>query len=157
MDKGFTLLEIIIAIVVITAGIAGTYAVVSRVLFLNYENTNRFIAAYLAQEGLEVVRNIRDTNWLEITPFDDGLSNGEWRVQYNGNGLLSFIDEPLKIDANGFYNYDSGDDSRFARKVSIAHPLADKINVKVQITWPANRSLGSRESFEIQENLYDWR
>lgn len=152
MKNAFTLLEIIIAIFVITVGIAGVYAVVSRTLSLSYYNSARFLASLLTQEGFEVVRNIRDSNWLGNLAFDTGLDDGDWLVQYNRSQLLPFSDQVLKIDDQGFYNYDSGAETQFKRKVAISHLTSDKIKVKIQVTWP-----GRGSPFEAQEILQNWR
>ena len=150
--KGFTLLEIMIAISVMTIGIMGIYALVPKIISIGGANNNRFIASQLAREGLEIVRNIRDTNWLEGNSFDQGLNNGDWRVQYNRDYLLSFSDEPLKIDAQGFYNYNSDQLTKFKRKVTISHPESNNLDVKIQITWS-----GKGSPFIIKEKIYDWK
>ena len=151
-SKGFTFLEVMIAISVITIGIIGIYTLIPRVISITSANIDKFIASQLGEEGIEVVRNIRDSNWLkEGTAWDNGLTDGDWRVQYDKDFLLAFSDEPLKIDGNGFYNYDVGSLTKFKRKVTVSH-LENYLNVKVQITWPNKTS-----PFEAEENLYDWR
>jgi prepilin-type N-terminal cleavage/methylation domain-containing protein len=149
--SGFTLIEIIMAILVMTIGIVGIYAILPRIISVTATHIDRFIASQLAKEGIEIVRNIRDTNWLEGESFDNGLSDGDWRVQYNKDYLLPFLDEPLRID-QGFYNYDQGELTKFKRKVTLSHPQPDILNVKVQISWP-----GKGSPFEVEENLHDWR
>ena len=150
---GFTLIEILIAITVITVGIVGFYAAITRVTSITLFNPSRFVASRLAQEGIELVSNIRDTNWVKGTAnWNDGLTDGDYRVQYNENELLPYSDIPLKIDSDGFYNYDNGDDSKFKRKITITRINPDEIKVKVQITWP-----GKGSPLEVEEHLYNWK
>ena len=63
---GFTLLEGIIALTVIIVGlVAGiTLAVVNIGSAQN--NERRIVAANLAREGIEAMRNSRDSNWLKV-------------------------------------------------------------------------------------------
>lgn len=152
-SKAFTLIEILIAITVITVGVVGFYAAITRVASLTFSNSNRFIASRLAQEGMELVSNIRDTNWVEGTNWDNGLTiDNDYRVQYNKEDLLAYSATPLKIDNDGFYNYDDGDDSKFTRKVTITHINANALKVKVQITWS-----GKGSPLEVEEHLYNWK
>ncbi|MCD6500497.1 prepilin-type N-terminal cleavage/methylation domain-containing protein [bacterium] len=150
--RGFTLIEVLTAISVMTIGILGIYALVPRVISISGINTDRFIASQLAREGIEIVRNIRDGNALEGVAFDEGLSDGNWRVQYDKDFLLAPADEPLKMDANGFYNYDSGSPTKFKRKVILSHLGADSLKVKVEVSWP-----GSGSPLVVEENLHNWR
>lgn len=152
MKKGFTLIEIMVAISVFLIGILGVYTLIPRMVSISSANTDRFIAAQLGREGIEIVRNIRDANVLEGSAFDEGLADGDWRVQYNRDSLLAFSDEPLKIDGNGFYNYDSGSLTKFKRKVTLSHPAAEILKVKVEVSWP-----GEGSPLEVEDNLYNWR
>lgn len=151
-SKAFTLIEILIAITVITLGVVGFYAAITRVTSITLSNSSRFIASRLAQEGIELVSNVRDTNWIERTDWDNGLADNDYRVQYDKDSLLTHSDAPLKINSNGFYNYDSGSSTKFTRKVTISHINPDELKVKVQITWP-----GRGSPLEVEEHLYNWK
>ena len=82
---GFTLTEVMIGIMILTvAVVSGTNLLVGLVQ-TNQNNLTTMQAYYFAQEGLEAVRNIRDTNWLHNTDwlgesgglFDDKFEIGE--------------------------------------------------------------------------------
>jgi prepilin-type N-terminal cleavage/methylation domain-containing protein len=151
--QSFTLIEIIVAISVMTIGILGVYALVPKVIGITSANTNIFIAYQLAREGIEIVRNIRDTNWLQGLAWNEGLTgcSGGCEIDYNDSSLVSYQDRYLKVDSNGFYNYETGKQTKFKRKIIIT-PDTDILNIKVQITWS-----GKGSPFEIEENLYNWR
>lgn len=151
-SKAFTLIEILIAITVITLGIVGFYAAITRVASLTFSNSARFVASRLAQEGIELVSNIRDTNWIERTDWDNGLADNDYRVQYDKDSLLTYSEVPLKINSDGFYNYDSGSPTKFTRKITITHISSVELKVKVQITWP-----GKGSPLEVEEHLYNWK
>jgi prepilin-type N-terminal cleavage/methylation domain-containing protein len=62
---GFSLLEVLIAIFVLVIGVVGTYTAFGGMLASSSTTKQKLTAAYLAQEGIEIVRNVRDTNWLQ--------------------------------------------------------------------------------------------
>jgi len=156
--KAFTLIETLIAIVVLTIGIMASYAAITKVVSLTYLNSFRFIASRLAQEGMELVSNRRDTNWLnQGVNWDDGLTDciAGCEIDYDDSGFSSYGDRYLKIDSNGFYNYDNGNDSRFKRKITITHISPDELKIKVEVMWSKLGS--SSETLEVEEHLYNWR
>lgn len=169
IKKGFTLMEAIVAIFVITAGIVGVSSLVAQTISSATFSKDKLIAAYLAQEGIEIVRNIRDTNWLEGAPsWDDGLvpptidCSGGCQADYADQALFGFIGNPLNIDSfTGYYGYDGGDATKFTRKITILKEMYppgqgyyDKMMVKVEVFW---QEKGKPYSIEAQENLYNWK
>ena len=162
-NKGFTLLELIVTIGVITVGILGAFTVCISIINYTSLSSSRLTATYLAQEGIETVRNIRDTNLVKqesglSTPWDDGLGANNWEADYNDSNLYlcsspcNFDDlNFLKIDG-GFYNYDSGTNTKFKRKITIDDSGTDFINVSVSVEWEYK---GNHE-VTVQENLYNW-
>jgi len=167
---GFTLIEIIVAIFVILVGIVGIYSLVPKIVSITTANINRFIAAQLAREGVEIVRNIRDGNWLEqrrdsLTPWNEGLDNcingceADYTILGEEDPILdSYQGRYLYIDStDGFYKYISSPSvqdikTKFKRKIIITQPQENKLNVKVQIFWAEK----TNPFFELQENLYNW-
>jgi type II secretory pathway pseudopilin PulG len=65
--SGETLLEVLIALTIVTvAAAAAGSAIMAAVQGLSLSK-NYLIAQNLADEGLEAVKNIRDTNWMKYT------------------------------------------------------------------------------------------
>lgn len=62
--QGFSLIEIIVAFSVLVVVIVASTNLLVTIIRTNTENQNTLVAYGLAQEGLEAVRNIRDSNWL---------------------------------------------------------------------------------------------
>jgi hypothetical protein len=173
-EKSFTLMEAIVAIFVITTGVVGVYSLVTQTISSATFSKDKLIAAYLAQEGIEIVRNIRDTNWLEggTNPWYEGLTGCSTgcEVDYycttvvdpdstnppSHNCLASYGGGNfLKLDANNFYNYATGTETKFKRKITIgAGPITDSLNIKVEVFW---QEKGKPYKVEAQENLYNWK
>jgi type IV pilus modification protein PilV len=76
--KGFTMLEVLVAIFVVTIGVLAVFNMVQNITVSFRANASQLTAAYLAQEGVELVRNERDNNWLQGSAWDniDMLSIG---------------------------------------------------------------------------------
>ncbi len=62
--RGETILETIIATVILAVGVTTAGAIIGYSLRNMNGSKNRIIAINVAREGVETVRNIRDTNWL---------------------------------------------------------------------------------------------
>lgn len=126
MNKGFTILEILITMLVVAIGGLAAYAMVQQIVFSTFSSSYRLTAAYLAKEGIEIVRNIRDTNWLQEAPsWSDGISDT------SESDVLS--------------NYD--------RDTTISFNLDGSINVSVEVSWDIR---GNDGTITVQENLYNW-
>jgi type II secretory pathway pseudopilin PulG len=155
LNKGFTLLEAIVAIFLITVGIFGISGLISQMITSSTISRQKLIAAYLAQEGIEIVRNIRDKNLIEGRNWDDGLAAGDWQADYDDQTLFPYSDTFLNLEtSSGLYGYGTGNPTIFKRKITINKPQADILEVKVQIFWSEK---GRSNIFIAQGNLYNWR
>lgn len=174
-NAGFTLLEIIITLFIITIGMGGAFTVIQKSFTMMSLSESRLIAANLAQEGVEIMRNIRDTNWLEGGDWDYELSAGDWEVQYDDT-KAQFASPPippvaqcvapcnyddmkfLHID-NGFYKYlvPAVPDKRtkFKRKVTISDKTPDSMKITVDVIWKERG--GTEYNFTVYHWLYDWK
>lgn len=157
-SKGFTLIEVIFTILIISIALVGAFSLLSQTLASTTDISSTLIAAYLGQEGIEIVRNFRDGNWLEqrANPdlsWTDRLAAGDWEADYNDASLTSYTGRYLKIDNNGFYNYDSGTETKFKRKITITPDGDDILKVLVLMEW---QEKGRTYQISVQENLYNW-
>ncbi|MFH1656929.1 MAG: prepilin-type N-terminal cleavage/methylation domain-containing protein [bacterium] len=172
-NRGFTLLEVIIAVFIISVGVGGMAAIMPSLISGSSINQSRLVAAYLAQEGIEIVRNIRDTNWLEDhygpvpVAWDEGFFPMSFdcttgcEIDYLGvsapPNIGPYTGAKLKIDPiNGYYNYASGQDTKFDRKITVQRDWGDPNNIliiTVDVFW---NDRGKPYNFSVQEKLYKW-
>lgn len=156
--RGFTLLEALTATFVLSLGVVGVFIVINQTAAFAQVTSSRFVAIYLAQEGVEIVKNIRDTNLLKIHKGEEGVN---WdsgltgcatgcEADYNDSDLAS-NDRYLKIDG-GFYSYDSGNTTPFKREITIT-PDSDILKISVEVSW---QERGRTHRVLAQENLYKW-
>src|SRR3972149_6530079 len=62
---GCTLLEVVLAIFILSLSAFGGFSLIQSTVISASLSKQKLTAYYLAQESLEVVRNIRDGNWLK--------------------------------------------------------------------------------------------
>lgn len=156
---GFTLIEVLVTIFVVTVGIGGVFVLVQRSASTASVVQSQLVASYLAQEGIEIVRNIRDTN--HVTIFNTGIGNWDDNLTSCSSGceadwddatLTAFGDRFLNIAANR-YTYDAGTQTIFKREITIDTSAPDILRVSIEVRW-ADR--GVTRSVTVSGNLYNW-
>jgi Tfp pilus assembly protein PilV len=167
-SRGFSILEAVIAIYVITMGLLGIMSLVLQGVRIQYINKNSIIASELAQEGLELVRNQRDINWLNNSDWKTGstppqsniVQDGSYSIDYK-NGITNIADINdlgawLYFDSNGFYSHDTTPPSTasiFKRLIEVTDNTS-YLKVKCTIQW---NERGKNKIFVAQSFLYNWR
>lgn len=155
--NGFSILEVIIALYIIIMGLASVLSLVSFSTQNASVGSSKLIAANLAQEGVEIVKNIRDLNYgtssWDVWYAD--VADGNYIAQFTDVSLRPFADIPLKYDSlNGFYHYDLGNDSVFKRKITLTKLSDDEVKVVSQVEWTERSRL---HSFIVEDRLWNWR
>jgi prepilin-type N-terminal cleavage/methylation domain-containing protein len=82
-NSGFTLVEVMVAIFVFVVGITAVIYLIAKETSFVKTSDDRLTAVYLAQEGIELVRNIREENWINgrgwrTGPGDPMTTGGEF-------------------------------------------------------------------------------
>jgi len=65
-QNGFTLIEIVISIFLLSFALVAIFSAFSMIVISTSDIVSQLTGTYLAQEGIEIVRNIRDTNWIKM-------------------------------------------------------------------------------------------
>ena len=154
-SEGFTLLELLFVISIFTMAALAIFTIAQYPLFRTSISISRLTAAYLSKEGIEIVRNIRDENWLNGRLWNTGLGAGEYELDYDDSSLSIFSGRKLRFDGN-YYNLDFGGETKFTRKITITPDIdegADILKVVSEVSW---NEKGNSYSFKVQENLYNW-
>jgi len=162
-DKGFTLIETLVAISVLVLSLSGPLSIASSALKSAYYARDQVAASYLAQEGVEFVRAIRDQNRI-MSPQQSWLIGLTQCIGVNAQCTVDFVNftpaalcsgacSPLLISTAGLYNQAAGSVSRFTRTLSITTISSTEINLKVTVSWVSNNSTNS---IVASENLFQW-
>lgn len=168
------------ALVLLSAAIAGPFALAASAIFDAKVSKQKLIALNLAQEGLEIIRSYRDNNVHVNLYWGVDLGAGTWQVDivcpnpstpctataaqelnFKSCGGSECVD-PLRYDGTiGVYSYASGDPSPFRRTITIDRtqvdsgvPQPDQMKVTSEVTW---FDAGITRRVVLEELLYNWQ
>lgn len=96
--KGETIIEVLVALVIVTLGAATATTLIVVSLRANQFNKDSLVALNLAQEGVEYLHNLRDTNWLKFS----GNTQNCWNTKPNADtcGTNNLLDPTT--DSSGY-------------------------------------------------------
>jgi prepilin-type N-terminal cleavage/methylation domain-containing protein len=162
-QAGFTILETIVAIMVLSLSISGAFSAVQQGLSQSIIAKDEVSAFYLAQEAIEIIRNKRDSNqlfrienpgtpntWLygiaqdatDPCYFDKICQTDAISTNFSYCGVSWDSCSVLKQDSNSYiYGYGSGSDTNFKREIQIERVRDDingnpvEIAVTVRVSW----------------------
>lgn len=147
---GFTLLETVVAVTLLFVATMGPLTLMTKSLSDFYASQNKLIALHLAQEGIELVRVVREHNaicdflapgwaWdhdsrgggnlqsinrkVDATDWTDTFTCGG--VTYNNpkfSGGCTGVGNRIRMDGNARYGYVTGTHTIFNRCLTIANP-----------------------------------
>lgn len=66
---GFTLIEVLMAILIFSLGLIAAFTLISTATALSTRSKQEIIATNLLREQIEIVKNIRDTNFLALRNY----------------------------------------------------------------------------------------
>lgn len=166
--KGFTLIETLVAISILLLGVVAPLALASDSLKAARLARDQVIATYLAQEGIEYVRWVRDTNMIEGDSWIDGLENCldpdgcmvdavRRRVAPATSNCLEG-DCILLLNDNS-YEHGSGTPTPFARRVRLIPVvyLDDLHDYQVEVTMTWDTAPFGTRSLVVREYIFSWR
>ena len=162
-QRAFTIIELIIAIAVLSFGVVLVYGAFFSIINSTFSLSSRYTAIYLGQEGLEIVKNITANNVLNSFSWDAGLSGNpcqvgcmvDYKTQTN-NQIVSYNNDFLGLDSDNFYSINGSVPTIFQRKITI-NPVngnSDILNVSVEVFWIYS---GKSFTYKVTEYLYNWQ
>ena len=173
---GFTLIETLVAIGIFAFSITGLISVTARGVFDTNFVKNKFTAGYLALEGAEMIRSIRDTAAIQNIPWSTMMGSDQYlRDCVRGDTEACMIDPwtdsisviscPQSIcpaltynQGNGRFSYEGQDNSTtfasiFNRTIYIEILNDHEATVTSEVAW----NQGTRpHSVVFTYTLLDW-
>ncbi len=171
-SSGFTLVETLVGVTLVLTTMLGPFILAERSIFYASITKNQIIATYLAQEGVEFVRNNRDNNflqgnhWLNGSSLNNCLNTNGCYVDPLASGGAFKINQCSGSEGcpaisfntlNGYYTYSGFDltPTPFIRTVKISKlPGDEEAEVEVTVNW---QERSGPKIFKMTENIFNWR
>jgi Tfp pilus assembly protein PilV len=153
-QTGLSLVEVIIATSIISVFLVTLVSVYNLYLTLSLSNIKKVEATFLAEEGIEVLRTVRDESWDGITAFTSGVpydvvfSGGNWQATTTINKLDGLYERRIVLDdvmRNG--------SSDIVESGGINDPDTKKITVTV--SWSDKNATTTKVIYSYMTNLFD--
>lgn len=176
--RGFTLVETLLAVLLLSVAIAGPLTIASKGLLSAISAKEQIVAFYLGQDAIEYIRFKRDTNCLAAAGAPASCPAGSWLsglsscISTDGSALCQ-IDSiqdtatsctgtcsPLNFDSTtGYYGYSAGSITgpRYIRTVKIITPFggnSSQARVVVTMTWATS---GLQHTITMKEDIINWQ
>lgn len=163
-QAGQILVESIVGISVALMGLLGVLTLLTRSYAYTQSAGQRFVATYLAAEGIEVVRSMVDKNYVDNQPWNRGISpEVPYAVNFDSQNLtpVSGTADPLLYDpATGIYRSDiygtSEGATPFHRIVEISYP-EENLNEMIVISRVSWTTKGENNEVVLEDHFFDWR
>ncbi len=102
----FSIVEVMIAIFIFSMWMASIFMVISSSMNINHFNKNQIIASNLAAEQIEIIRNIRDDNYINFRKWNYIPNSAQdfskvfetWKYYKVENNYNSLVDYSFKIN-----------------------------------------------------------
>lgn len=156
----FSIIEIMAVLLIVSLGIIAMTNLAVQSIQAQTINRGSIVAHQLAQEGIEIVRQVRDTNWLQGENWTTGMTTGTYCLDYQSSSLrsVSGIDDcELYFTTDGWYyapvSPPAGAVSSKFKRVLVINVATSSAQVIAQIEWDdRNKVL----NYEVETELYDW-
>lgn len=147
--KGFSLIEVMFACVVLTVGILAMISLMVSNISHSMGARDQIIASELAQEGIELVRNVRDNNFAaDKKAFAADFANDDkdnCRIDKDSTDVADCNNgqnrKKLFLE-NGYYVHSdgAGDETKFQRKILIVYDTgrandATSATISSMVSW----------------------
>jgi type II secretory pathway pseudopilin PulG len=169
---GQTLVEVIVAIGIIIIVLVAVFTLAGTTIRMGTISRQKLQAVNLAQEGIEAIRNIRDSNWIQIqkgksgVSWDNGPDGNKDHIFNNQEGVIYNNTEekwefnrdpnpkPDYFDAN-YNRLPSSTNAVFTRIIDIddnPDPGKEKKRITVTVSW----ARGSQD-IVLKEDITNWQ
>ncbi len=161
-EKGFTLIEMILVMVIVSVAFIAMYSLFAKTLNYDQENRQETIAANLAQEGVEMTRNLRDEYLLNLGANEPDYQDidGNCKPYLRSTGSIGCNgSSEVKVTSGGVYTQNcptcsSTDFTRLCRRSSVSSNSA--LRVTCTVSWNSAALGGSQRSIQAKAYFTDW-
>jgi len=161
LQRGFTLVESLVAISILLFAIVAPMTLASNGLQASRDARDQVVSFYLAQEAIDYIRSMRDTNALKGSNWLSGLSaclNGTCLVDVFNTATpiqdCSNCDTSLRFNTARGYTHGSGNATTLTRTVTMTEIVPNEaVRVRATVSWDAGLR---RRSLTQEMVLFNW-
>ena len=168
LRKGFLLPDVMIAVFVVAGALVAILSVMAPTIKAEFFKRDQMIATGLAQEGIEIMRNVRDNNWKKsalagsvssaVNAFEAPFpppgtycpdhTTTTFASECTMNTSAAFLSQ----DASGLYN--QGGSGKFKRTVQVEiNAVKTESIITSTVQWGAG---ASAHSVVLTDKLTNW-
>ncbi len=175
--QAFTLIETMVAVTILTLAVAGPLVTASRAIVAAQIARSQLTANYLAQEGIEYVRAMRDREYLAtrvsttawnnfiagiepycLTPKSCTLDPVSRPMGYGiGSSIETYLDNaPLYLTNSGYtqQNLSGSVQTVFTRTIQVLHISDSDERIISKVSWSFH---GTLYSVTVTNHLTSWQ
>lgn len=179
-----SMLELILAIGIILTSTISATALIITTITAGRSSQTKIEAANLAREGVEIIRAIRDSNWLKksqnvivsgttIYDWDTGISvAGDYIAEFNSttnswtlrsyNADLAVVSKPNSADYYTQNCQNNCTKTRYSRRINLSFPADDQFfsvgdAPYINVTSTVTWQDHGAKTYSATEKLYNWR
>jgi len=150
---GFSMIGVIVALFVTSIALVSILGLATASLKSTETSQMKLVASGLAQEGIEIVRDMRKAN-LDWDNWYAAVVSGDYLIQYDSNSPSAYSDTPLLINSDGLYQYDTGTNTSFYRKITLTKLSSNQVKVLVEVKWLIKNNWNY---LIIEDRLWNWK
>lgn len=181
--RGFTLIEMLVAVLLLITAIAGPLTIASKGITTSVVAKDQVTAFFLAQDAVEYIRYKRDTNRLAGSDWLAGL---EECISSDGSAAC-YLDSTENVpnvpdncfnpgaengcpvlryhDTLGRFTYQTGAGTspspinmrRFVRIITPINGNPDEAAIVVRMTWFSAQNTNALREIVVRENMLNWQ
>lgn len=157
--EGQLLIESIVAIGIAIVGLLGILNLLTRSLVLSRDVSQKFIATYLAVEGIELIKSFVDADLASNRAINNTLKTGSWEADFSFDKPKGFQNLFLRFNADtGIYGYTDGVRTPYTRELVIQEILHEgtvqELVVHSIVRWELQ---GEQYEISLEDHFFDYR
>ncbi len=161
--NGFTLIELVVVLAIVAISFTAIYMLYANTIKQDVESKYEVASANLAQEGIEIIKNIRGNNLLNGDSLNDGLPN-------DGSECYPYFDgETPKCDISRFAGLGKGSDDFYEncdsfscngdaifRRTCNVRLGSGSMEVECTVSWDSFVKSSLERQTSVKVYLTDW-
>lgn len=139
--NAFSFVEVMVAVFLVSVGLLASLKLLTQGLRETMDSRDQLIASFLAQEGTELVRSVRDNNWASGNSSFSGINIADGQKIDNLDITLTTSgSSTLTLNSNNYYIHSTtGTKTKYARKIDVSGDENQRVILSM-VVWNGKSS-----------------